>query len=118
MDDGYLASASAMPDSGVSDPAAGETADLGASGRIETTVKLGQSGERANVVGSVRSLSATFRADTDQSGEWYVWTRLGQSRLEQTGLSSGWATMQRCESRELAQRLADDLNERALRVAV
>ena len=53
--------------------------------------------------------AAAFRADTDQSGEWYVWTRLS---------SSGWATMQRCDSRELAQRLADDLNQQSLRVAV
>ena len=57
--------------------------------------------------------SAAFRADTDQSGEWYVWTR-----LESLGTAIGWATMQRCESRELAQRLADDLNQRSLRVAV
>mgnify|MGYP001175072346 CR=1 FL=1 len=56
------------------------------------------------------SPSATaFRADTDQSGEWYVWTRLS---------TSGWATMQRCENREIAQRLADDLNQRSFRVAV
>lgn len=54
-----------------------------------------------------------FRADTDQSGEWYVWTRLAT-----IGAATGWATMQRCESRELAQRLADDLNQRALRVAI
>lgn len=55
----------------------------------------------------------SFRADTDQSGEWYVWTR-----LTSLGTAVGWATMQRCESRELAQRLADDLNQRSLRVAV
>lgn len=53
--------------------------------------------------------SSAFRADTDQAGEWYVWTRLSQL---------GWATMQRCESKEIAQRLADDLNQRSLRVAV
>lgn len=58
-----------------------------------------------------------FRADTDQSGEWYVWTRIGRS-AGPTPARGGWATMQRCESRELAQRLADDLNQRALRVAV
>lgn len=66
--------------------------------------------------------SASFRADTDQSGEWYVWTRLGElparGGARAGSLSAGWATMQRCESRELAQRLADDLNQRSLRVAV
>jgi len=61
--------------------------------------------------------SPAFRADTDQSGEWYVWTRIGRS-AGPTPACGGWATMQRCESRELAQRLADDLNQRALRVAV
>lgn len=70
--------------------------------------------------------SAAFRADTDQSGEWYVWTRLscaglgdGESPAPAPRRAAiGWATMQRCESRDLAQRLADDLNQRALRVAV
>lgn len=55
----------------------------------------------------------SFRADTDQAGEWYVWTRLATN-----GSAIGWATMQRCESRELALRLADDLNQRSLRLAV
>lgn len=61
--------------------------------------------------------SPAFRADTDQSGEWYVWTRIGRS-AGPTPARGGWATMQRCDSRELAQRLADDLNQRSLRVAV
>ncbi len=71
---------------------------------------------------STRRDDPSFRADTDQSGEWYVWTRLGTRRPGTVGASTtsgiGWATMQRCESRELAQRLADDLNQRSLRVAV
>jgi hypothetical protein len=64
--------------------------------------------------------SAAFRADTDQAGEWYVWTRLARTSAPDGPRHSttGWATMQRCESRDLAQRLADDLNQRALRVAV
>lgn len=75
---------------------------------------------RLSVISPVSS--ASFRADTDQSGEWYVWTRLGElparGGARAGSLSAGWATMQRCESRELAQRLADDLNQRSLRVAV
>lgn len=42
-----------------------------------------------------------FRADTDQHGDWYVWRQLSEN---------GWATMRRCESREDAQRLVDQLN--------
>jgi len=42
-----------------------------------------------------------FRADTDQRGNWYVWRRMG---------ASGWATMRRCESREDALRLTEELN--------
>ena len=68
-------------------------------------------GRRASA--SAMAPNHAFRADTDQAGEWYVWTRLGAM-----GAPVGWATMQRCESREVAQRLADDLNQRSLRVAV
>lgn len=46
----------------------------------------------------------SYRADTDQSGEWYVWRRLS---------ANGWATMQRCDSREEAVQLASDLNRTA-----
>jgi hypothetical protein len=42
-----------------------------------------------------------FRADTDQRGDWYVWRRMG---------ASGWATLRRCESREHALRLSEELN--------
>lgn len=42
-----------------------------------------------------------FRADVDQSGDWYVWRRLG---------ANGWATMRRCECRESAHREAAVLN--------
>lgn len=42
-----------------------------------------------------------FRADVDQSGDWYVWRKLG---------SNGWATLRRCSDREHAQQLARDLN--------
>ena len=41
------------------------------------------------------------RADTDQRGDWYVWRRMG---------ASGWATMRRCDTREDALRLTDELN--------
>jgi len=44
---------------------------------------------------------ALFRADVDQSGEWYVWRRLGASR---------WATLRRCCNREQALELAKSLN--------
>lgn len=72
----------------------------------------GPSNLRTRGLGAL-SPSQVFRADTDQAGEWYVWTRLGAMSAP-----IGWATMQRCESREVAQRLADDLNQRSLRVAV
>ncbi len=42
-----------------------------------------------------------FRADTDQRGDWYVWRRMG---------ASGWATMRRCDTREDAMRLTEELN--------
>lgn len=42
-----------------------------------------------------------FRADTDQRGDWYVWRRMG---------ATGWATMRRCETREDALRLTEELN--------
>jgi len=45
-----------------------------------------------------------FRADVDQSGDWYVWRRLG---------SSGWATLRRCTGREQALELAKALNQDA-----
>lgn len=48
-----------------------------------------------------------FRADVDQSGDWYVWRRLG---------SNGWATLRRCDDREHAQQLARDLNRNPQRV--
>lgn len=99
------------------------------SGSTDTSTGVAPDAERA-VVHTIEGrlsvmspiTSASFRADTDQSGEWYVWTRLVE-RPARVGaragsLSAGWATMQRCESRELAQRLADDLNQRSLRVAV
>jgi hypothetical protein len=44
---------------------------------------------------------ALFRADVDQSGDWYVWRRLG---------ASGWATLRRCCDREQALELAKALN--------
>lgn len=43
-----------------------------------------------------------FRADTDQHGDWYVWRRLGVN---------GWATMRRCDTREIAERMARTLNQ-------
>jgi len=45
-----------------------------------------------------------FRADMDQSGDWYVWRRLG---------ANGWATLRRCECQESASREAAQLNETA-----
>ncbi len=45
----------------------------------------------------------SFRADTDQSGDWYVWRRMG---------ANGWATLRRCEDREDARRVATQLNAR------
>ncbi len=47
-------------------------------------------------------LKPTFRADVDQSGDWYVWRRLG---------ANGWATLRRCECRDSAHRQAAVLNE-------
>ena len=44
---------------------------------------------------------SVYRADTDHSGAWYVWRKL---------CSNGWATMQRCDSREMALRIADAMN--------
>lgn len=46
-----------------------------------------------------------YRADTDQSGQWYVWRRLS---------ANGWATLQRCNTREEAVQLALDLNQTAM----
>ncbi len=43
-----------------------------------------------------------FRADVDQSGDWYVWRRLG---------NNGWATLRRCECRDSAHRQAAVLND-------
>jgi hypothetical protein len=42
-----------------------------------------------------------FRADTDQNGDWYVWRKLSKN---------GWATMRRCECREIALDLAESMN--------
>lgn len=42
-----------------------------------------------------------YRADIDQSGDWYVWQRLG---------ASGWAALQRCQDRMEAIQVASDLN--------
>jgi len=49
------------------------------------------------------SIDPSFRADMDQSGDWYVWRRIG---------SNGWATLRRCQDRQDAQRLATQLNAR------
>ena len=43
-----------------------------------------------------------FRADVDQSGDWYVWRRVGVS---------GWATMRRCDSEQEAKDVAKAMNE-------
>ncbi|MCA9299788.1 MAG: hypothetical protein KDA28_12015 [Phycisphaerales bacterium] len=45
-----------------------------------------------------------FRADTDQGGDWYVWRRVS---------ANGWATYQRCDTREDACRAAASLNGHA-----
>ncbi|MEZ6243600.1 MAG: hypothetical protein R3B57_11225 [Phycisphaerales bacterium] len=50
-------------------------------------------------------LDPNFRADMDQSGDWYVWRRMG---------ANGWATLRRCDGREDAQRLATQLNAREI----
>lgn len=42
-----------------------------------------------------------YRADIDQSGDWYVWQRLG---------ASGWAALQRCQDRSEAIEMASTLN--------
>lgn len=42
-----------------------------------------------------------YRADIDQSGDWYVWQRLG---------ASGWAALQRCRDRMEALQMASELN--------
>lgn len=49
-----------------------------------------------------------FRADTDQSGSWWVWRRLSLN---------GWATHHRCQCREAAQILAAELNRSSTDVA-
>ncbi len=49
------------------------------------------------------SSASAFRADTDQSGDWYVWRRIG---------ANGWATLRRCDCRDDAHRLATQLNAR------
>lgn len=49
-----------------------------------------------------------YRADTDQSGDWYVWRRLS---------AHGWATHRRCDSREAAVELAAMLNRGPSEVA-
>ncbi len=54
-----------------------------------------------SLAGRVCEPKMLFRADTDQHGDWYVWRQLSEN---------GWATMRRCESREDAQRLVDQLN--------
>jgi len=50
----------------------------------------------------------SFRADTDQGGDWWVWRRLS---------SNGWATHQRCGNREAACELASELNRSSIDVA-
>ncbi|KAA0215565.1 MAG: hypothetical protein EDM82_06765 [Cyanobacteria bacterium CYA] len=42
-----------------------------------------------------------YRADIDQSGDWYVWQRLG---------ASGWAALQRCRDRAEAIEIASMMN--------
>lgn len=59
-----------------------------------------QSRERS--VGDFVEPKPLFRADVDQSGDWYVWRRLG---------ASGWATLRRCSGREQALELAKALNQ-------
>jgi hypothetical protein len=57
---------------------------------------------RERSVGDMVEPKALFRADVDQSGDWYVWRRLG---------ASGWATLRRCSGREQALQLAKALNQ-------
>ncbi|MCB1281935.1 MAG: hypothetical protein KDB18_10470 [Salinibacterium sp.] len=49
-----------------------------------------------------------FRADTDQSGDWWVWRRLSVN---------GWATHCRCGDREEAREMAAQLNRSSTDVA-
>jgi hypothetical protein len=49
-----------------------------------------------------------YRADTDQSGDWYVWRRLNDH---------GWATHHRCDTREAAVEMAALLNRGPSEVA-
>lgn len=42
-----------------------------------------------------------YRADVDQSGDWFVWRRIG---------TNGWATMRRCATHLDAVELAESLN--------
>lgn len=57
---------------------------------------------RERSIGDMVEPKKLFRADVDQSGDWYVWRRLG---------ASGWATLRRCSGREQALELAKALNQ-------
>lgn len=59
---------------------------------------------RERSIGNMVESKNLFRADVDQSGDWYVWRRLG---------ASGWATLRRCTGREQAFELAKALNQDA-----
>lgn len=52
--------------------------------------------------------SGSYRADTDQSGRWCVWHRMG---------AHGWVITHACETRAAAEAFVDDLNRNAARHA-
>jgi len=70
---------------------------MGAERRRGKTMAKETPGKSDNII----EPKALFRADVDQSGDWYVWRRLG---------ASGWATLRRCCDREQALELAKTLN--------
>ena len=46
-------------------------------------------------------MGPAFRADTDGTGRWHVWRKL---------TARSWATVQRCQNRDEAERLANEMN--------
>ena len=55
----------------------------------------------AEAFSDLGSANHRFRADTDQSGHWFVWERFG---------TNGWAATRPCSTRLDAERLASELN--------
>ncbi|RMH14306.1 MAG: hypothetical protein D6695_01600 [Planctomycetota bacterium] len=66
-----------------------------------------QKNASASATGYLGEPKLVYRADVDQSGDWYVWKRLGKS---------GWAALQRCRDRTEAIEMASSLNRDEVRV--